>query len=474
MEARLKSLKLEGIKNVGLGKVSMPNSSTTKHASVLGIYGQNGSGKTAVIDTLKLLQNILIGRTLEKSFAECIDVNRGKSRITMELTLHEGNIIFDVEYVIELKITKDGGVSIASETISKKNEATDSRKITFIHYRDTASKYVFTPQKHYEELIESYDGCEMDLMVAKKMAEKSNASYIFSEAACDIFINIRKKYKNSLYFNYASIICEVRNFALFDLFVISDTHSGIISAGLALPMAFRIEEDRRVNAKGDFAIPLMGPANLSNEHYEVLNHILEEINTVLYTIIPGLSIKIHPYGKVMMDNGEEANRFELVSVRENSRPIPIRMESEGVIKIISILNALIHAYTNPAVCLAVDELDAGIFEYMLGELLDIFQKGAKGQLIFTSHNLRALEMLNVENVVFSTANPEKRYVHMTNIRPTNNFRDAYIRAITLGGQKESLYTETDSLKIARAFRKAGRKIRSTNFNEGKEGCFGPC
>ena len=135
------------------------------------------------------------------------------------------------------------------------------------------------------------------------------------------------------------------------------------------------------------------------------------------------------------------------------------MESEGIIKIISILNALIQAFAHPSICLAIDELDAGIFEYMLGELLDIFNKNAKGQLIFTSHNLRALEMLDKESIMFSTANSEKRYIHMKNIKPSNNLRDVYLRGITLGGQDEVIYEATDSLKIARAFRKAGRSMK---------------
>ena len=70
----------------------------------------------------------------------------------------------------------------------------------------------------------------------------------------------------------------------------------------------------------------------------------------------------------------------------------IRMESEVIIKIISILNALIQAFSDSSICLAIDELDAGIFEYILGELLQIFDESAKGQLIFTSHNHRALEI----------------------------------------------------------------------------------
>ena len=139
-------------------------------------------------------------------------------------------------------------------------------------------------------------------------------------------------------------------------------------------------------------------------------------------------------------------------------PIPIRMESNGIIKIISILHALIQAFANPSICLAIDELDAGVFEYLLGELLDIFNKSAKGQMIFTSHNLRALEMLDKDSVMFSTTNPDRRYIRMKNVKTSNNLRDTYLRGITLGGQDEVIYEETDSLKIARAFRKAGRRI----------------
>ena len=48
---------------------------------------------------------------------------------------------------------------------------------------------------------------------------------------------------------------------------------------------------------------------------------------------------------------------------------------------------------------------------------------------------------------------------MKSVRDTNNLRNLYIRSITLGGQDEVIYEETDSLKIARAFRKAGRGVK---------------
>ena len=265
-----------------------------------------------------------------------------------------------------------------------------------------------------DEILEANKEIKTDLIVARKMAEKSNCSYIFGESSREIFC---REYKNGFQ-QFSVIISSLFEFALKDLFVIRNTHSGVISA------------------------------------------IVEQINIVLYTIIPGLQVTIKNYGKQSLDNGEEGWKLELMSKREGMKEIPIRMESEGIIKIISILNALIQAFGNPSICLVIDELDSGIFEYMLGELLDIFKKSAKGQLLFTSHNLRALEMIDKESIMFSTTNPDNRYIHMKNVRESNNLRNMYIRSITLGGQSEQIYEETDSLKIARAFRKAGRGVRS--------------
>ena len=105
----------------------------------------------------------------------------------------------------------------------------------------------------------------------------------------------------------------------------------------------------------------------------------------------------------------------------------------------------------------VDELDAGIFEYLLGEIIGVLAEDAKGQLIFTSHNLRVMEKLDKKNIVCSTVNPNNRYISLRGIEKTHNRRDFYIRTIVLGGQKEKLYDDTDLQDIGYAFRKAGNK-----------------
>ena len=53
-------------------------------------------------------------------------------------------------------------------------------------------------------------------------------------------------------------------FALKDLFVIRNTHSGVISANFLLPMTFKIEQNE-IGMKGEFAVPLTEPVVLSEE-----------------------------------------------------------------------------------------------------------------------------------------------------------------------------------------------------------------
>ena len=457
---RLSSLQLTNIKNVKKGTIYMSNTVnkilSADKAEILGIYGQNGSGKTAIVDALYFLQKVMIGADLDQSLEDYMDMDSDTAEIFADFNLFMNGIVFEIGYRLSLS-REEKVVVISRETLSgaKNENGIRTNKTVFMDYQRDQTNTIFKPQKRLDEILEENKGIKTDLIVARKMAEKSNCSYIFGESSRDIFC---REYKNGFQ-QFSVIISSLFEFALKDLFVIRNTHSGVISANFVLPMAFRIENDN-MGAKGDFTVSLTEPILVDEERKNLLETIVEQINIVLYTIIPGLQVTIKNYGKQSLDDGEEGWKLELMSKREGMKEIPIRMESEGIIKIISILNALIQAFGNPSICLVIDELDSGIFEYMLGELLDIFKKSAKGQLIFTSHNLRALEMIDKESIMFSTTNPNNRYIHMKNVRESNNLRNMYIRSITLGGQTEEIYEETDSLKIARAFRKAGRGVRS--------------
>lgn len=458
MIVRLAELKLLHFKNVCEGKISMPNIDSRdldyKQSEILGLYGQNGSGKTAVVDALYYLQKIMTGESVDEEFINYMDVNSKDTQIEAYFNIFslEGmdtEAVYNVAYKIHFQKNSKGKAEILNESLEYKKD----KKRSKLKYERENIDGIFTPKTVLDLLVKSNHEAYTDLLVAKKIAEKLNCSYIFGDNSREIFdVNDTGNFKE-----YSEIIRALFYYALRDLFVIRNIHSGVISANVLLPMAFRVENEN-VGSKGDFAIPLAETTVLDEDRKNLLDTIVKQINLVLYTIIPNMKIDVKDYGEQLTESGEKGHRVELVSIRENMPSIPIRMESEGIIKIISILHALIQAFGNPSICLVIDELDAGIFEYMLGELLQIFDKHAKGQLIFTSHNLRALEMLNKSSIMFSTANPDNRYIRMKNIKSSNNLRDVYLRAITLGGQSETIYDETDSLKIARAFRKAGREV----------------
>lgn len=448
---RVASLKISNIKNVRAGQIIMPNAYKgqleDRTAEILGLYGQNGSGKTAVIDTLYFLQQIMTGNSLAPELADYVDAAASQAEIAVEFDMYSDTVSCEAGYRIVLQ-KKEKGVELIRETLSaaKNEDDARSRKVVFMDYQRGEREDVFLPRERLKEVIAGDPENETDLIVARKLAERSNCSYVFGESSREVFF---REYGNG-FREYGEIIKALYDFADKNLLVVRSIHANAASANIFLPAA----------VKGKFTLPLTEPVVLDEQGKKLLDTLIGQVNMVLYTIIPGMRVEIVDDGRQLMDSGEAGHKVELVSVREGIPPIPIRMESEGIIKLISILNALIQAFGNPSICLAIDELDAGIFEYMLGELLDIFSKSARGQMIFTSHNLRALEMLDNDSIMFSTTNPDKRYIHMKDTRESCNLRDVYLRGITLGGQEERIYEETDSLRIARAFRKAGRSIRN--------------
>ena len=172
-----------------------------------------------------------------------------------------------------------------------------------------------------------------------------------------------------------------------------------------------------------------------------------------------IAIEVEELGTQIQETGVRACTIQLMSLK-NSKSIPLQYESEGIKKIISILHLLIGVYNRPSITVAIDELDSGVFEYLLGELLRIIAEKGKGQLVFTSHNLRPLETLDRGFIAFTTTNPENRYIRLANVKPNNNLRDFYYRDIMLGEQSEAVYEPTNNYDIALAFREAGDTVGS--------------
>jgi len=460
---RISDIELNGFKNVRHGYLSIDSEDTAEKASLLGIYGQNGSGKTSVIEAMEFVQILLMGKSLPQDTAEYINAEMGFCEIKVRFCIMTDSGKSKAAYSVKLK--KDGDFFFLDrEELSyyKWNGEKYGSKHTVIEHNSDDSMS-FKPKYRYENLIKINPDNRINVAMDKKISLKDRNSFIFNEEGRKLFSprwfadtedKILREKSIEATADYDFIIKSLYDYAVFDLFVITSKHSGPISMELLMPVAFRVRHNAGI-AKGDIPILLGQPSDIPEEAFEIVKRIVAEINIVLSAVIPNMTLEVYNHGKQLMKDGTEGYRIELLSRRGNV-VIPLKYESEGIIKIVSILNVLMCIYNNPGMCMMADELDSGIFEFLLGEILAVFENGAKGQLIFTSHNLRALEMIDKEHLIFSTTNENNRYIKLKNVKSNNNVRDLYLRAITLGGQNEEIYAETDSIEIGRALRKAGR------------------
>lgn len=283
--------------------------------------------------------------------------------------------------------------------------------------------------------------CLTTTIIAKNMAKVTSRSFIFSR---ELLTAMRRQESQSM-----MLIESLVNYGNFELFIINR----FISLDI-LPISFKSD-----NAVGNILLSLGGVTAIPREAVNTVKSVIDNMNVVLSQIVPGLTIGMKTLGDMLSEDGTRMVNIQLVS-KKNEKMIPLQCESEGIKKIISVLQLLIVVYNKPSITVAIDELDAGVFEYLLGELLRIIAERGKGQLIFTSHNLRPLETLGREFIAFTTTDPNHRYIRFNRASASANLRDLYYRDIILGDKSEEIYNYTNNSEIAFAFREAGEMVGS--------------
>lgn len=499
---RIRKVTLTDFRNIKHSEIEFPNGKAEDlidgNPSILGLYGQNGSGKTSLLLAISALKAALSGdRFSVGEYGSCIRAGCDHARLEFELfAVNEEETEFVFYYSFSLGMEKrdnnkrvpfseydeslelfgfgnvfsDKGYDQISEAINPANKGIiiydeilkyeirnktgekSNRQVLI----NTSKGACFGPKKafgnktKYEQLTANCDADIDDFLYdAKVEAKHDSVSFIFSEKV------VVKLYHGSSEELYRIILRSLSDFGNNHLFVIMTSETAFNSMRM-LPLSLWI--DGGEDGSGGFTYPLklFDHSQAVEDIYPFLKDAIASISKVISTIVPGLGIEIEDSGSFHSKNGQEVHLFDLVSVRGDVR-IPLAYESDGIRRIISILSLITAVYNNPSVTLAIDEIDSGIFEYMLGEILSVLGESAKGQLIFTSHNLRPLEVLPPKNLLFTTINPERRFAKLEGISGNNNLRDCYFRTIDLGVGKDAFYEATDTFSIEQAFYEVGHQ-----------------
>lgn len=412
---KLIRVRIKNIKNVKYGIIDFKS-------HITGIYGQNGSGKTALVDSMNILKSYLYGRELN-SFYELINVEDKTCNLNfifeVKIAERKYKVFLDITLKKLKKIIENkevNGVDIVKESI-KYSELNLKHKMTKKVLIESTKKEVFRNKESFRKLFLN-ENEKINLMVIKRLAEKRSVSFLFTRELQEVFIRFREEYQEVI-----DILLSLKYFGESNLIVIRNENIGIIN----------------VEKKEKFLITaekIVIDERLCNK----IHMIIDLLNIVLPSIIPNMKLELFEKNREFVGNNKINIVYQLISIKDGRR-IPFKNESEGIKKITSILISIVGIYYNKESCLVIDDLDSKIFEHLLGELLSILNTEIKGQLIFTSHNLRILEKLDKASFIFTTTNENNKYFRLKKLKENSNLRDMYIREITMQEQKELLCNE---------------------------------
>ena len=438
--SRISQIRIKNFKNIKFGCIRDLNYCEDQ-AALLGLFGPNGTGKTALVDACRLLKFVISGLRIPDQFTHVIGSEQESSELMFSFIFNQNedpetpqNLV--VEYVF--KITKqqkflaspsgDGSgyqIKIFDEVIkisSPELPGYKQRKILI----DSSKNNSYTPLSLVMRFTQHSPLIDEELRNLKYFAQNSALSAIFNDRIMEILS------KNKLLKRTLSVI---KHYGKSNLYVITTA-------------------DQNLFSWSERTVPLQNKVQIPFELIESINQSVTALNAVLQSLIPDITLQLTKKNITYDAKGREICNFDLYSIRNGIR-IPLDFESNGIKKLLRILEMIICVYNRSDVTTIIDELDTGIFEYLLGELLTVIAEKGKGQLIFTSHDLRPLELLNKKYLCFTTANPANRFIRIKGISKNTNIRDFYFRKLQLWNQNNPLYEGVDHAKLAHDLYKAG-------------------
>lgn len=429
---RIRKLEIEDFKNVQSGRLILDFPRKRSTGSIMGNYGPNGSGKTAVIDALQILRDLLCGNSLSDKTVWLIHQGSDRLRIRAEFEIKDDHGEYRVQYFVEV-----GKKTMPGADDSEDSEVPDIKNEKLSYSWKNGCKEILEEEHVLSESFnagsesESFPGSNGDIQ--EKMMNQT-WSYFFSKELLQQHQENTARFPDdqTLQHRY-HILYFLNQFGEFGLSVID---AGKAAASLTVHPGYFYDFSRGILiSEKPIELSMESPVILSGPEYDLANKVIQAINIVLKQIVPGMEVIMQITEKEVLHDNREAFKIRLLSSRkENGKTvtIPLEYESKGIRKIISLLPFLMEALNSPAAVLAVDDLDSGIFELLFGELLSLFEENGRGQLIFTSSNLRPLETMSNSCAVFAAMNPSGKYVQLTSTKAKKNLRDVYIRKALLG------------------------------------------
>lgn len=382
------------------------------------IYGENGSGKSAIITAVKIFQDIICNSQYlsesknQKLLDELINKKTQHYKFKCEFLcrLEKDNIIF--AYELQLKKNESGLYEIVYEKLSERSG----------NYSNSRYKSIY---------------------------EVSNGKLIFVNAQNENYSMIEKMTYNLL--GKSSFLnIYFFNFNNFNKDTVTDSTRIYVRVCICMVLAFIIkvyldEEDKHEL----YFIKKVFSERIKNDNNYISENVLEIMDSLSVTdsIIPKNNFDIyvekinnltaflrifkHDLKSIEIDKKDDGDNYRCdLNLNYGDYIINKEFESTGIKKLIKLYDCFDAASKYGIVF--IDEMDSNLNDVYLCKIIEYFMYYGKGQLCFTTHNLDPMSVLkeNKYSIDFlSSDNKLVSWVSKGNATPDNYFKNGMIENI---------------------------------------------
>lgn len=381
---------------------------------VKAIYGENGSGKTAIITGIKIFQDLMLSNQYlnESKNQRFLDeiINKETSRFTFGCEYitgeEESYIVYD--YNFELEKNNKGDYVIKHESLNLKN-----------------GNY---PNNNYVNVFECDNGELININcneTVKNIIEKKTFNLLNKNPFMSLYI-----------VDYTSVIEKDKEFSY---------NIAVMLFLIALINVYINEEDKR---------DIYFLRKTIRESHEKSSEYINDINEILDTISVYSGFDDNSISKSEFDKYKESvkqlTKFIQIFKRElksididakddgdnyrcelifnyGNYKVNKEFESTGIKKLVRLYSAF-KAANNYGIAF-VDEMDSNINDIYLCKLIEYFMYYGKGQLCFTMHNVDPMSLLkqNKNSIDFlSSDNKIVSWVSKGHASPENYYKNGMI------------------------------------------------
>ena len=382
---KLLKIKMRGIKNLSdtieleFYKGSVRKGANFKNYNVKGIYGMNGSGKSAIIEGIDLYKKIaLYTNNYLDTNKDYLDQLISKNNKTIELdVLYYSTIdnkVYQHSFVIE-QTTTDYVIKLETLTINKREKIDEIKTVIY----------------------KTIDGCLVELNYSP-LIESSNYN-----------VEDFKNKSNNLLSKHSFMIMHIKTGYFVDFNQAELWFANLISFVLSIQI-YNVDTKNYVRKYDENELFRMKESNDVTNNYESnpLQYIRNKEDTFIYNIhkshYNAFESKINELTKFIEIFNKNLKSIEIekkqnkdmyicnLIMKYNDYKVDLQYESTGIKKLINLYDTINNVARGNISF--IDEFDANLHDVFYTKLIEFITNYTDGQLIFTAHNITTMEILS--------------------------------------------------------------------------------